>query len=940
MKPSETKVERPIQIEASLPSHPEGITQSETSPHVREGEPRKMNAQQPDWMIFIGKWGDAVDGHPLAYHLIDSAAVAGLLWEQALTPGARQQFCRWLQLPEVECGRFLAFWTCLHDLGKATPAFQNKHAPTQDKLVKAGFDFPPLSKGDTRHHSLLSQWILKDLKDDLGVQPWGILHQFRFAIGGHHGCFHVEEDEQRVNSLGNLGGEKWTAARRDLFNHLVDLLRPPTPPQLEMSRTDRNAFFNLLTGFFITADWISSQDDLFNYHEPTLSLAGYREESQRRAVEALQKTGWIGWQPDDRHPGFSELFSYPPLPLQNLAVQAADGLQNPFLMIIEAPTGCGKTETALLVADRAIQQQKLRGCYIAMPTQATSNQMFERVKHFLQKRYSNQDWINLQLVHGNAWLNKDFQNLRFNGIKDEDQDQPENAGNVAAMDWFLPRKRSLLASFGVGTVDQAFLSVLCIKHQVLRLFGLHRKVVIFDEVHAYDVYMVEIFCQLLAWLRAIGTSVVILSATLPESTRQQLLKAYQVNAVDGTIATAYPRLSLNDGQKMSSVFLGKFDNRTIYLKPAPRDAKDWLNTLRQLLADGGCAAVVCNTVDRAQEVYQAIQKENLVAPEDLFCLHARLPFCWRKAREEEILSCFGKLTQAPAAPRRGIVVATQIIEQSLDLDFDLLITDLAPVDLLIQRMGRLHRHAHQKFPPLRPAALQEPCCLVCQPGLQEGQTLPDFEKDQYVYDPVFLNRTYFALLNRNFLSLPEMSDELINLVYSEASLPGCTPAQMAAISERHTQMANKSGRLSSAAQNRLIGDVDCANAFGKNALPAGDSDADDMAGLTRGSVLPTVQLVCLVRREGRTVLLDEGFELDVEAPPEPQALSHLHASMVKISKRDVVQHFAQQLPHAAWKTQPSLREAFPVVFEDGECALGSGLTLVLDEKTGIHIKTE
>lgn len=899
-----------------------------------------MNSQQPDWMTFIGKWGDAIEGHPLAYHLLDSAAVAGLLWQQALTPGARQQFSCWMQLPEVECGRFLAFWTCLHDLGKATPAFQKKHAPTQDKLVKAGFDFPPLSKGDTRHHSLLSQWILKDLKDELGVQPLGILNQFRFAIGGHHGYFHVEEDDLRINSLGNLGGVKWNAARRDLFNHLVDLFQPPTPPQLKMTRTDRNAFFNLLTGFLVAADWISSQDDLFQYHSPTLSLADYWMVSQQRAVKALEKTGWTGWQPDDSHPGFSELFPYPPLPLQNLAVQVADGLQNPFLMIIEAPTGCGKTETALLVADRAIQQQKLRGCYIAMPTQATSDQMFERVKNFLQKRYSNQDWINFQLVHGNAWLNKDFQNLRFNGIKDEDKDQPEHTGNVTAMDWFLPRKRSLLAPFGVGTVDQTFLSVLCIKHRVLRLFGLHRKVVIFDEVHAYDVYMVEIFCRLLAWLRAIGTSVVILSATLPESTRQQLLNAYQKGAIDGTIATAYPRLSLNDGQKMSSMFLGKFDDRTIYLKPASRDARDWLNMLRQLLADGGCAAVVCNTVDRAQEVYQAIQKENLVAEGDLFCLHARLPFCWRKAREEAILSRFGKLQQAADAPRRGIVVATQIIEQSLDLDFDLLITDLAPVDLLIQRMGRLHRHSHQKFPPIRPAALREPCCLVCQPGLQEGQTLPDFEKDQYVYDPVFLNRTYFTLLGRNSLSLPEMSDELINQVYSETPLAGCTAVQAEAIAALHTQMKDKSGSLSSAAKNRLIGDVDCANAFGENTLPAKDSDADDMAGLTRGSVLPTVQLVCLARRDGRTVLLDAGFELDVEVPPGPQALSHLHASMVKMSKRDVVQHFAQQAPHAAWKTQPSLREAFPVVFEDGECALGNGLTLVLDEKTGIHIKTE
>ena len=127
----------------------------------------------PDWQIFIGKWGDSIEGHALIYHSLDSAAVAQLLWQQGLTPGARQQFAQWLSLPEADCGRLLAFWTSLHDIGKATPSFQKKHKPTQSELERRGFTFPPLAQTEIRHHSLLSQWILQDFAADLNIQPGG-----------------------------------------------------------------------------------------------------------------------------------------------------------------------------------------------------------------------------------------------------------------------------------------------------------------------------------------------------------------------------------------------------------------------------------------------------------------------------------------------------------------------------------------------------------------------------------------------------------------------------------------------------------------------------------------------------------------------------------------------------------------------------------------------
>lgn len=899
---------------------------------------RMHSESLPDWMMFIGKWGESAEGHPLVYHMIDSAAVAGHLWQQALTPGARDQFSRWLGLPEEESGRFLSYWTGLHDLGKATPSFQQKHEPTKHLLEARGFHFPTLSRADIRHHSLLSQWILHDFANELNIQPPKFFNQFRFAVGGHHGTFHAAEDQERsLARTTNLGDERWGEARREMFAALTGLIQPPAVPPFQLTQTGRNALFNLLTGFFVAADWVSSQDDLFQYRAARLGLDEYWAAAQQLAQSALQKTGWIGWQPDGARPGFTETFGFHPHPLQQIVLQKAEGLIEPFLMVVEAPTGCGKTEAALLAADRVIQACGLRGCYIAMPTQATSNQMFDRTKKFLEQRYPAQKNLNLQLAHGNAVLNETFQGMRLAAITD---DEGQHEGNVNAMEWFLPRKRTLLAPFGVGTVDQTFLSVLRARHSFLRLFGLHRKVVIFDEVHAYDTYMMEIFHQLLAWMRAVGTSVILLSATLPEETRLDLLRAYQPGATVESPQAPYPRLSVNDGRNITTASLGEFPDRTVHIRRVSRDPNTWMNPLPEKLTHGGCAAVICNTVDRAQEVYRLIQNMHIVADQDLMLLHARMPFCWRKDKEEIILKRFGKLDQPASTPRSGIVVATQIIEQSLDLDFDLLITDLAPIDLLIQRIGRLHRHTGSAYPPQRPPGIEKPTCWICQPDSPGEGDLPGFEKDIFVYDNFILQRTYFTLQPYQSLDLPGDSDALINTVYSDDPLLMCNDAQNRRIHRLYLDLLKKQEEEITSAENRLVGNVDLSNVLGeKTAYLREESRAvgDNTRALTRNTVLPSVQLVCFIEKDGKIFLLDEMYPFPIDVLPKGKALECALRSMVSVSKRAVVEHFYQQPRHEPWRMQPSMRFAYPVVFTQGKCTLDSGIILVLDEQTGLSI---
>lgn len=893
------------------------------------------NNPLPDWMYFVGKWGKKADGHSLAYHLLDSAAVADLLWRNGLTQGSREQLANWLKLSKDECGRLLAYWTSLHDLGKATPSFQMKHVPSQKKLKELGFDFPPIPQIDIRHHSLLSQWILLDFKSELGIQPTRSFNQFRYAIGGHHGTFHILDDE--IGRQSNLGDARWNQARKELFTALTAVLNPPLIPELRFGQTDRNAFFNLLTGFFVASDWISSQDDPFSYCPPQLTLEAYWNNAQKRAQDGLQKTGWIGWQPDSNSPDFSTLFEFQPHPLQEKAIQQIEQLKSPFLMIIEAPTGCGKTEAALVIADRIIAADKLRGFYIAMPTQATSNQMFDRAIKFLSKRFPNQTDINVQLVHGNSIINENFQNLRLSAIEDL---EGSSEGNVHAQDWFLPHKRSLLAPFGVGTVDQTFLSILRARHSFLRLFGLHRKVIIFDEVHAYDIYMMEIFNQLLAWLRAIGSSVIILTATLPEKTRLDLLQTFQPSAIAQSEHVSYPRLSINNGQVISTSALGEFLDRKVHLVRVPRDPQAWLGLLHEKLAQGGCAAIICNTVDRAQDVYRQIRDTGMVHESDLFLLHARMPYCWRKKREDEILRKFGKMEKPSSNPRRGIVVATQIIEQSLDLDFDLLVTDLAPIDLLIQRIGRLQRHTGSKYEPIRPVMLEEPLCLICQPSDVGKDELPHFEKDEWVYDAAILQRTFFALSPYQTLSLPGDSDALINTVYSEKPIASCSAVQNDNIFENLRKMNTHNDSEIATARNRMVGNVDFSNAFGDKADYLSEDDPAigiATSAMTRNSDLRSIQLVCFIKKDGQVRLLDADFPHEPSDAPFGKAIEHALKSMVILTKKEVVRYFDVQPQVESWKKIPALRKAYPVVFENGEFPLYENIRLQLDEQTGVSI---
>ncbi|MBW1990541.1 MAG: CRISPR-associated endonuclease Cas3'' [Deltaproteobacteria bacterium] len=461
-----------------------------------------------------GQDEEAVSFHPLIFHLTDVAAVARCLWEEVLDRGARTDMAAALGLTEAAAGQWVALWAGLHDLGKASPAFQGKWAPARRLLAEEGLGCKAPARSVP--HGVLTAMFLPQLFKELHpalAPPW--TGRLGVALGGHHGIFPRSADLLAV-TRDEQGGRRWHRLRVELFQDFTRLWRlPELPPP--RAADPGHAFFLQLAGLVCVADWVASNEQFFPFTHPSVEIGRYREQALRQAGAALKELAFTGWRAPFDFKDLAELFpaigAHGLRPLQETVRTFSKSLKGPGLVILEAPMGEGKTEAAMYLADRWAVLLGQRGCYFALPTMATSNQMFSRVKEFLGRRYP---WslVNLQLLHGHASLSAEFQALRQKAdrlFSPQDIETEEDTGplpaEVVAAEWFTRRKRGLLAPFGVGTVDQALLAVLQTRHFFLRLFGLSHKTVVVDEVHAYDAYMTKLLERLLEWLAALDCSV-------------------------------------------------------------------------------------------------------------------------------------------------------------------------------------------------------------------------------------------------------------------------------------------------------------------------------------------------------------------------------------------------------------------------------------------------
>jgi CRISPR-associated endonuclease/helicase Cas3 len=772
--------------------------------------------------------------------MIDVAMVAQVMYEEVLPKAARERIARSLRLLTDKAGlelagKIVAWIAGLHDLGKASPPFtlrgtaQNLRQMYDATAFSASRLLRLPAPREAPHGYVTASELPEILQKDFGL-PAAVAERIGVMIGGHHGVFprslQLNEIRQSESFRGDL---KWREARRALALELSRLLAILPLPAISSTSLQDNADTMLLAGLVSVADWIGSNSTFFkcevdDSRDPqTINPGTYLAKAQQQAREALGELRWLDWPAPTEPAQFEELFPHlrgKLRGLQSAAVDLAETFATPGIVIVEAPMGEGKTEAAIFLADHWNALLNQRGCYFALPTQATSNQMFGRVHDYLAERYADSRVL-LQLLHGHAALSAEFEallkegvkpnrSLQLDGVHGEDVNQSDCcAASVAAAEWFTYRKRGLLAPFGVGTVDQALMAALQTKHVFVRLFGLAHKTIIIDEVHAYDAYMSALLERLLSWLAALRSPVVLLSATLPKKRRDAFIKAYLagLGASHANIAISaedhYPRITwaMQDSGGVRHLQTSAQNSRSLNLRLVDSDIFKLAEQLREALKDGGCVAVICNTVRRAQDVYEALKPFFPSKADDdlpvLDLLHARYLFKDRADRETRTLIRFGKpngevtgrdgKTYGIRRPNCAVLVSTQIIEQSLDLDFDLMVTELAPVDLMLQRAGRLHRH--QRGEADRPMNLREPQLWISAPAIG-ADGLPDFGVNKRVYDEHILLRSWLEVKDSKPIAIPANIEDLIEAVYDAERV--CPQEMLAARwQETKTKMLKK-----------------------------------------------------------------------------------------------------------------------------------------------------
>ncbi|TYB45714.1 CRISPR-associated helicase/endonuclease Cas3 [Actinomadura chibensis] len=681
---------------------------------------------------------------PLWRHLADSGAVAGLLWDAWVPFQVRAVVADCL--PDgFEDARRLAVWlAATHDVGKATPAFACQVDPLANNMRDVGLGMPSRQRLPDRKlapHGLAGQVLLREWLVERGW-PRSVTLPFSIVAGGHHGVPPTNASIYDLNAHPDLlwspGCESaWRGVQKEILDACAVMCgvdgRLDDWRQVKLSQSAQV----VLTGVVIVADWIASNSDLFPYF-PDGSNA-----SDKERVEAA----WRGlalpapWRPAKAEMPAKELFfsrfDLPTdariRPVQERAVEVAKRMSAPGLMVIEAPMGEGKTEAALAVAEVFAARSGAGGVFVALPTMATGNAMFPRMLRWL-RQVPDADGAALRsvmLAHSKAALNEDFGELVKAGRRavagvevDGDQDEWRplddkhvRSAELVAHQWLYGRKKAMLASFVVGTIDQLLFMGLKSRHLALRHLALAGKVVIIDEAHAYDTYMNSYLDRVLSWLGAYRVPVVVLSATLPAQRRRELAEAYAgpkaADLADVEEATGYPLLTAIEPAAPPVVEEAAASGRRtdVWAEPLSDDLAALAERLEYELAGGGCALVVRNTVGRVLETAQYLRARFPTVT--VTAAHARFVDLDRAENDAELLRLFGPPGKdAVERPEKHIVVASQVAEQSLDIDFDLLVTDLCPVDLLLQRMGRLHRHERGERQCERPERVRVARCLV------------------------------------------------------------------------------------------------------------------------------------------------------------------------------------------------------------------------------------
>lgn len=961
------------------------------------------NPESEHWLPL---WLHLLDSSAVAEYLAERwlAPTAGGLIERefagspsGLSP--TDEFCR------------LAAWIAgVHDIGKCTPAFSCQVGKLDDRMKEAGLphdQVDPLERRKVPHalagHLILEPW----LEDEHGWRQDPAI-ALASVVGAHHGI--PPTRGALTNEFSGhehlLGSEEWAATQREL----LDLVTTRTGAEPLLPHWARHRwsqpFLVELSGLVIVADWIASTEkyfELLSLDDDGARLFAPDAHATRVATGLARLEIPSPWCPrDDGADADSLLAQRFDLPdearatnVQARTLTAARTMDLPGLLIVEESTGGGKTEAALMAAEILAARTGRAGVLFALPTQATTDAMFSRELSWLEnieEAYAEDgapsDFA-VQLLHGRSQLNKEARVLRrrgyeihdrlLGGLGGEAEDFPtptcigpdeeeirrgraisaadQRQADVAILAWFNGRKKAMLSDFVVTTVDHLLFGAMRSPHLAMRHLGLSRKVVVIDEVHSYSTYMNVYLDRTLTWLASYGVPVVLLSATLSEARCTALVDAYRrgLRLAAGKrvpkrpspeiVRTPFPCLITAGRERTEVVPTSSTERRsTVRIKRLSKDALAPL--LEEKLADGGCALVVRNTVRRAQETYELLRE---TFGEDVSLNHARFTIRDRLAKDADLLHRFGPPRNDPQRPHRAIVVATQVVEQSLDIDFDLLVTDLAPIDLILQRMGRLHRHERP-----RPAQLTSPTCYIDwlpstasdNPAVEPGAKTIYGEQDMLM-SAAALDR---VISGSGVVTVPDDVHDLIEAVYgTDAPVP---PHWRDPIARAREVYEAEQQKKHNAAKGFLLCEPNKAGTSTSLVdwlhTTASDNEEKGRAQVRDGEDSLEVILLELHRVGGQEELRtlpqkpgDPGHIIPTNLVPDPKVVRTMMMSAVRLppslSNERVIDQVIQELEIRvvpAWQDDRDLQGQLFLLLEDGRAQL-AGTTLEYSPSTGL-----
>ena len=619
----------------------------------------------------------------------------------------------------------------MHDVGKINPYFQEKlrRCTTGYKHnshpALLGVD-PEKEKG-IGYHNEISSIALKGIVGQL----------IQFIVGSHHGS--LPRNSYLLPTDESVGGPLWQNVRLELVEKLKTFFKEEIP---EISSYE---VASILAGLTCVADWIGSGpsfDSISEIDDSTMQLL------ISKTVEAA------GFFPLEikKNLFFCDIFDYTsPNMIQK---ELYDVVDSPGVYILEAQMGEGKTEAALYAAYKMLEQGKARGIYFALPTQLTSEKIYERMESFTQKILNTSNSRNSKLVHSHSWM------------FDMELGNEGDVGNS----WFNSNKRKILAPFAVGTIDQALMAVMNVRHGFVRSFGLAGKVVILDELHTYDSFTGRILDYLIKNLQYWGCTVIILSATLSSNRITNLLFEVSNNREEDPQSNGYPLITkINEKSGISYKGFLNTDLKTYNIRIDHENAQ-CINEAKTRSISGEFVLWIENTVFEAQQIYREFAAWGKEVGVDVGLLHSRFEPHRRKHLEDDWVTTFGKDGYADRKKKGKVLIGTQVLEQSLDIDADFLVTHIAPIDMILQRIGRSWRH--KLIDDLRPTSAKRQVVII-SPTMDEIIRNPAyiFGASGYVYAPYILAKTARLFTSINQITLPSDIRTIINKVYNENNDP-------------------------------------------------------------------------------------------------------------------------------------------------------------------------